>query len=159
MNNQQSAFGATNTNTSGFGGFGSTTTNNASGSVFGSSSNTNSGGGLFGSSSTSTSAFGQSSSNGTGNPPYQKTVVNDNNGTLHYQAITAMPAYESKSFEELRSEDYGRGNKGGGMMNSATGNAFGAGGKVSCVFLKGLISRRFRIKHIVRNIFVWFYEQ
>lgn len=52
-----------------------------------------------------------------------------------HQTITAMPAYESRSFEELRFEDYADGKKGGqqsgvfstGMgTTSMTGGLFGA---------------------------------
>ena len=32
--------------------------------------------------------------------------------TNHIQVITAMPAYQSKSIEELRMEDYAKGYKG-----------------------------------------------
>ena len=44
------------------------------------------------------------------------------------QAITAMPAYQHKSVEELRYEDYARGNKGGsttGGMGGGLGTGFG----------------------------------
>ena len=45
--------------------------------------------------------------------PYRAT--NHSNMTMH--AITAMPAYENQSFEELRMEDYMNGNRGQGIWN------------------------------------------
>ena len=49
---------------------------------------------------------------GTAAVPYQKTNKQDGTNQIVLQAITAMPQYEQKSFEELRVEDYEAGNKG-----------------------------------------------
>ena len=51
-------------------------------------------------------------------PPFQVTKEQDPNAALgkhmelNYFSITSMPSYQDKSFEELRFEDYGKGNKG-----------------------------------------------
>ncbi|MDH5649911.1 MAG: hypothetical protein OEY67_09685 [Gammaproteobacteria bacterium] len=45
---------------------------------------------------------------GTSTIPSQMTIKH----TMGYQAITAMPPHEDKSFEELRLDDYLAGNKG-----------------------------------------------
>ena len=44
--------------------------------------------------------------------PYQMTTKHDGTNQYFYQAITAMPQYEDKSFEELRLDDYLAENKG-----------------------------------------------
>ena len=71
--------------------------------------------------STALPAFGQASTTtGTGSPPFAPTQVYENTVqdgrttkvTNHINVISAMPAYENKSFEELRMEDYQRNNKG-----------------------------------------------
>ncbi len=122
---QQTAFGTTQP---AGGGFGTTS------SGFGSS------GGGFGAS-TTPGGFGQmgalggmggGAQSGSGNPPFKATVTEEKaNGTttrLNIQAITAMEEYSSKSFEELRMEDYKKPNKGvgqGGQAQQQSG-AFGA---------------------------------
>ncbi len=53
---------------------------------------------------------------GTTHTPYSDTIIEDgifNPDTLVFKSITAMSQYQSKSFEELRLEDYNNGNKGG----------------------------------------------
>ncbi|EED91206.1 hypothetical protein THAPSDRAFT_262891, partial [Thalassiosira pseudonana CCMP1335] len=86
--------------------------------------------GLFGS---APSAFGQPAlggqqQTGTAAVPYQETSKNDGSSSIILQAITAMPQYEQKSFEELRLEDYLAGNKGTqGQAPVSTGfGGFGA---------------------------------
>lgn len=67
---------------------------------------------------------------GTGNPPYRPTVHHDNSSSVatYIQAITAMDAYKDKSFEELRWEDYQRGNNKGGGAGGGIGGGLGLGG-------------------------------
>lgn len=50
---------------------------------------------------------------GTASPPYSVYSEKDpaNCGVLHYQTISAMPAYHSTSLEELRVQDYRQGRK------------------------------------------------
>eukprot|EP01041_Mallomonas_annulata_P003522 gene3522-7007_t len=71
---------------------------------------------------------------GTGNPPFKPVETEEQVGptatnnratknTNHFQAITSMSQYATKSFEELRFEDYQRGNKTGNL--AATGGGFG----------------------------------
>jgi nuclear pore complex protein Nup98-Nup96 len=87
------------------------------GSMFGAATGGGFGLSTFGqtSSTTTTSPFGQpqpaAQQTGTGNPKYQPTSETDQNGTVNHQAITAMPAYSKKTFEELRWEDYQAGKK------------------------------------------------
>lgn len=66
---------------------------------------------------------------GTGNPSYRATAHHDNNSSAptYIQAITAMEAYKEKSFEELRWEDYQRGNNKGGGMGASAGQGGGLG--------------------------------
>lgn len=49
---------------------------------------------------------------GTGGVKYSTTQESDQQTTTTHYAITAMPAYQKKSFEELRYEDYKLGRKG-----------------------------------------------
>ncbi|GAB5030114.1 nucleoporin 98 [Nannochloropsis oceanica] len=67
---------------------------------------------------------------GTGNPPYRPTVHHDNSSSVatYIQAISAMDAYKDKSFEELRWEDYQRGNNKGGGAGGGIGGGLGLGG-------------------------------
>jgi nuclear pore complex protein Nup98-Nup96 len=66
---------------------------------------------------------------GTRAAPYQVTSRQDGTSSITLHAITAMQQYESKSFEELRFEDYSQGNKG-----SSTGQAPGGFGATSNSF-------------------------
>ncbi len=78
-------------------------------------------------------AFGmQAPTAGTGAPPFQVTREADaaaqasgKASQMNYFSITNMPQYAHKSFEELRFEDYSKGNK--GSSNGAPGmSGFGA---------------------------------
>ncbi|KLO18652.1 hypothetical protein SCHPADRAFT_844526 [Schizopora paradoxa] len=132
-------FGAFGGGTSTFGGggsaFGNTNTANTT-SAFGQPSTT---GGAFGGSTlfgatkpaAPTGAFGSVSNTATAgasgdtivppvttgsvNPPYNVFQEKDTSGTtavnLHYQSISAMPAYRGTSFEEIRVQDYAQGRK------------------------------------------------
>jgi nuclear pore complex protein Nup98-Nup96 len=96
--------------------FGGTSTGafgSAQKSPFGSSSTTTTGafgaptsgfGGGFGSSTTQQSSTSQQV--GTGNPLYQSTGEIDGTSSSNYISICRMPAYQHKSHEELRYEDY-----------------------------------------------------
>jgi len=128
-NQGTSSFGAAAPSTSLFGGGTSGQFGNNTTTTFGSPSGTTqpSSGGMFGQATTSTSSpFGQQQQNRTGTlvAPYQVTNRNDNNISISLHAITAMPQYESKSFEELRLEDYMAGNK--GTQQNTSGFGFGA---------------------------------
>eukprot|EP01038_Epipyxis_sp_PR26KG_P004128 gene4128-5882_t len=123
------------------------TTTNAFGNTMGGFGTNNAGGGftlgqqntatpLFGAQQANTFSFGgnnQQSSVGTGNPPFAPSLLTENsnkNGAtvkleLHLQAITALDAYAGKTFEELRFEDYGKGNKNGGAAMGAGMGGFG----------------------------------
>ena len=71
----------------------------------------------------------QQTNSGSAADPYQTTAKYDGSQVLQMQAISAMPQYEQKSFEELRFEDYSAGNKGSGSGKTApaeTGFNFGA---------------------------------
>ncbi|KAL2915582.1 hypothetical protein HK105_204766 [Polyrhizophydium stewartii] len=71
------------------------------------------------------------SNQGTGNPAFQETIDRDGNTTTavtKFQSITAMPAYQNWSFEELRLQDY--------VMNKRFGNA-GAAGQAGGAFGMG----------------------
>lgn len=136
------AFGGGGTNAfgGGTGAFGSTTTAPATGTgVFG-SSNTGgafgSAGGLFGPSKPATTTFGSTPATGqdgtatavttgTASPPYSVYSEKDpaSSATLHYQTITAMPAYRGTSLEELRIQDYQQGRKTAGAFSQTS---FGA---------------------------------
>ena len=76
--------------------------------------------------------FGAPSAGVVGQPgtkavPYQVTTRTDGATSINLQTLTAMPAYESKSTEELRLEDYMAGNKGTmGQAPVASPGAFGA---------------------------------
>lgn len=75
---------------------------------------------------------------GTGVPPYRDTQERESTSgpggqvqTFTYKSISKMPEYQNKSFEELRCEDYAKGNKGGSApaampFGAATTSPFGA---------------------------------
>jgi len=100
------------------------------------------GGGLFGAPAPGTGAFGapaatspfggqpaaQGPHEGTSAVPFQVTSRKDNNNTINLQSITAMTQYENKSFEELRFEDYSKGNKGTASATTPTAGGFGGFG-------------------------------
>ncbi|KAF8609715.1 hypothetical protein BDV93DRAFT_465151 [Ceratobasidium sp. AG-I] len=82
---------------------------------------------MFGSTATATPAAGQ----GTASPTYAATQERDSTvggaaTTLHYQSITAMPAYRNSSFEELRAQDYAAGRKNSTSSGFGQPSAFGA---------------------------------
>ena len=73
---------------------------------------------------------GATGATGTGNPPYKPIKNQEGTNANTIVAITAMNEYQNKSFEELRFEDYQKGNnKGvpqqGGMLATGT-TGFGA---------------------------------
>ena len=72
--------------------------------------------GLFGTT-PALSAVGSITS-GTGNPPFSQTSDLETDKTVYLQSISAMPSYRSKSPEELRWEDYQRGNKFAGFPSA-----------------------------------------
>ena len=75
-----------------------------------------------------TSKQWQQTNSGSAADPYQTTAKYDGSQVLQMQAISAMPQYEQKSFEELRFDDYSAGNKGSGSGKTApaeTGFNFG----------------------------------
>jgi nuclear pore complex protein Nup98-Nup96 len=78
---------------------------------------------MFGTTPTTFGGFGAqpATTTGTGNPKFQVTTDPDPNGAVNHQSITAMQAYNKKSFEELRWEDYQAGKK-----NSNTSAALSA---------------------------------
>lgn len=78
------------------------------------------GGGLFGGG--APAGGGQ----GTSGTQYSPTTRQDGNSSVSMVSITAMQAYEQKSLEELRYEDYLQGNK--GKANAAGGAGGGFGG-------------------------------
>ncbi|KIY73964.1 hypothetical protein CYLTODRAFT_364979 [Cylindrobasidium torrendii FP15055 ss-10] len=137
---QTSAFGGGGSTPSAFGG------GAAQPSAFG---NANAGTSAFGGG--TTGVFGQAKPNAFGispagqgpvttgslNPPYASTPEKDGtSATIHYQSISAMDAYKSISFEELRAQDYEQGRKtasapaatgtfGGSTFGAAQPSAFG----------------------------------
>lgn len=83
----------------------------------------------FGSSSPG-GGFGQPQSRGTRGVQWRKTQEVDQSSTgarntVHFNSISCMPEYASKSVEELRWEDYQDGNKGGNQAQGAGGGMFG----------------------------------
>ena len=62
---------------------------------------------------------------------YTPTSKQDGTSSISLQAISAMPQFENKSFEELRWEDYAQGNKGGSTPpqgnTAGFGSTFGGG--------------------------------
>jgi hypothetical protein len=86
------------------------------------------GGGLFGAPAASPSQQHKGQGGGTRVVPYQVTQTQDGSSAIQLQAITAMPQYEHKSFEELRYEDYVQGNRGSSTPQAATQQGgFGGG--------------------------------
>ncbi|KAH7345325.1 nuclear protein 96-domain-containing protein [Rhizoctonia solani] len=118
------AFGSTNTG----GAFGSAP--NAGGGLFGAAKPAT--GGLFGSTTATTAtATTNAAGQGTASPTYaatqeRDTAVGGSTTTLHYQSITAMPAYRNFSFEELRAQDYAAGRKNSSSTGFGQTSAFGA---------------------------------
>jgi len=49
----------------------------------------------------------------TGTSTYNYTDIKEGNTNTRMMSITVMDQYKTKSFEELRCEDYAKGNKGG----------------------------------------------
>jgi hypothetical protein len=85
---------------------------------------------------------------GTGNPPFQVTLREDPSAEqtsgqtgpkIYYQSICMMPPYAHKSFEELRAEDYAKGNRGMAPQQPkpGAGGLFGGAGAGAC-FGRGL---------------------
>jgi hypothetical protein len=73
---------------------------------------------------------------GTGNPPFIAVKIDEkvasksgsvNSQAVTIQVITAMPEYAHKSVEELRYEDYKKGNKTAGGQAQGTSSNFGTG--------------------------------
>lgn len=110
--------------------FGSAAPAPSGGGLFGSAAPAPvSSGGFFGSSSATTSNVMGGSAGGTTIAPYQETRKLDGTSQISFQSITAMSAYENKSFEELRMEDYMAGNKGSqgqAQPSGGFGMSFGA---------------------------------
>ncbi|CAI5481033.1 unnamed protein product [Closterium sp. Yama58-4] len=84
----------------------------------------------FGATTFGATPFGAAAAAGTGsrNPPYAPTNDTETGtaGQLgKFISISAMPAYKNKSPEELRWEDYQRGDKGGPAPAQAGGGLFG----------------------------------
>ena len=74
--------------------------------------------------------FGQAQNRGTRGVQWRKTQEVDQSSTgarntVHFNSISCMPEYASKSVEELRWEDYQDGNKGGNQPQGAGGGMFG----------------------------------
>lgn len=128
-----SGFGASNTGGSLFGGGNSTGgfgSNNATANSnpFGSTTNTSTGfggsnaGGAFGGFGASTAG---NNNNGTAATPFQAFQEKEQTGTgmQAFQSITFQDPYKSKSFEELRVEDYAQGRRYGSTNGQA--GAFG----------------------------------
>ena len=120
----QSAFGAAPTQSA----FGSNATG---GSSLFSSARPLGVGGMFGSNAAGTTSpfasaagsVGSMQQSGTGNPSFSQTSDIESDKTVYLQSISAMPAYKSKCFEELRWEDYQKGTKFPGFPSSATPSA------------------------------------
>jgi Protein of unknown function (DUF3638) len=63
---------------------------------------------------------------------YQVTTLHDGASPINFQSITAMPAYENKSFEELRFEDYSQGYRDSASTPIANGGFFGSPNGTTC---------------------------
>ncbi|KAF2213907.1 hypothetical protein CERZMDRAFT_110901 [Cercospora zeae-maydis SCOH1-5] len=121
-NATSTGFGAANNTTSAFGG-------GASGSGgFGATNNSTGGFGGFGASNTA------QTNNGTAGTPFQAFQEKDTatSQTSHFQSITFQQPYQSKSFEELRVEDYLQGRRYGNSNGQAGsfGTSTGFGGSL-----------------------------
>lgn len=75
-------------------------------------------GGMFGPG----AAQGAPGAGGTRQTPFTPTGKQDGSSSITLQSISAMPAYEQKSFEELRMEDYAQGNRGSANSTPTAGN-------------------------------------
>lgn len=80
----------------------------------------------FSSSSTIIGGGGMVGRSGTSNPTYQPTRELESDMHVTFKSICAMPAYATKSYEELRMEDYACGRKGPSNPFSSGTGAFGA---------------------------------
>ncbi|KAM3416458.1 hypothetical protein BST61_g8053 [Cercospora zeina] len=121
-NTASTGFGANNNTTSAFGG-------GASGSGgFGATNNSTGGFGGFGAGNTA------QTNNGTAGTPFQAFQEKDTatSQTSHFQSITFQQPYQSKSFEELRVEDYLQGRRYGNSNGQAGsfGTSTGFGGSL-----------------------------
>lgn len=93
---------------------------------FGAPAPSSGGAGLFGAPAASPSQQ-QGQGGGTRVAPYQVTQKQDGSSTIQLQAISAMPQYEHKSFEELRYEDYSQGNRGSSTPQASLQGGFSGG--------------------------------
>jgi nuclear pore complex protein Nup98-Nup96 len=59
--------------------------------------------------------------------PFQPTPSTDGPSSFFFQCITSQSQYETKSFEELRFEDYSQGNRGDGSRTQQSAGGFGVG--------------------------------
>ena len=84
-------------------------------------------GGLFGSPAPAPGMFGAPApgvpgAGGTRGTPFSVTPKSDGSTSINFQSISAMAPYESKSFEELRFEDYSLGNRGSANTTPTASN-------------------------------------
>lgn len=82
---------------------------------------------------------GTAGTGGTKGTPFQPTARQDGTSQIILHSITAMQPYQTKSFEELRFEDYGQGNKGtGGATQPGATGGFGTFGAPAAAPTGGL---------------------